>query len=166
MRRPARIGVSVVLGQLACGLGLLTAQGIAAEPLYLEGFCDPLSVQADEEVGFHVSTNAPEFAIEVARVGAEEEVVWTKTGLPGQEYPPDDGSGRTVRSAMYGVSWPAAAKLTVPREWKSGFYRVVLRNGKERRGEIPQGPFHRVLMTNQPARFVMFFAVRAADPGQ
>ena len=138
----------------------------AAEPLWLEGYCDPVSVQAGEEVGFCVSTNAQEFSLEVARVGAEDEVVWTKTGIPGTEYPLDDGSGKPGRAAMYGVNWPAAVKLTVPPEWKSGFYRVVLRAGTETRGEIPRGPFHRVMMTNQPPRFVMFFVVRAAEPGQ
>ena len=102
----------------------------------------------------------------MARVGAEEEVVWTKSGIPGKEYPADDGSGRPGQAAMYGVGWPAAVKYAVPAEWKPGFYRVVLQAGKERRGDIPQGPFHHLKMLNQPARFVMFFIVRPAEPGQ
>ncbi|MCY2994339.1 MAG: hypothetical protein NTY19_41665, partial [Planctomycetota bacterium] len=146
--------------------GALPTPAAAAQALYLEGYCDPLSVQAGEDVGFCVSTNAERFSIEVARVGAEEEVVWTKAGLAGQEYPPDDGTGLTVRSAMYGCRWPAAVKLTVSPAWKSGFYRVVLQAGTERRGEIPPGPVHRVKLTSQPARFVMCFVVRAAQPGQ
>lgn len=86
----------------------------------LEGYTDQLSVKAGDKIGFHVSTNTPEFSIEIARVGAERQVVWTKDSLPGAEYPVPENS------FSHGCDWPAALKLTVPGNWKSGYYEAIL----------------------------------------
>ena len=51
-----------VIGLFALILSILWASAQAAEPLYLEGYCSPLSVREDDEVAFHVSTNAAEFS--------------------------------------------------------------------------------------------------------
>jgi len=146
------------------GLASETLRG--AESLCLEGYCDPMSVRPGEEVGLCVSTNAKEFSIEVVRAGAKDEVVWTKTGLPGREYPAGDNSGRPGQAAMEGCSWPAAVRLAVPDDWPSGFYRVVLRSGDQTRGQRPSAPADWVMRVNSPSRFVMFFVVRAAEPGK
>ena len=55
--------------------------------LTIEGYADRLSVQAGERIGFHISTNAATYAIEIARVGAEREAVLepgrsARTSLP------------------------------------------------------------------------------------
>ena len=76
--------MGVLILSVLFAAGLHPGAALSAERLYLEGYCDPLSAGPNDEVQFCVSTNAKEFAIEVARVGAEEEVVWTKSGIPAQ----------------------------------------------------------------------------------
>ena len=111
----------------------------------IEGYTDQLSVKAGDEIGFHVSTNTPEYSIEIACVGAERRLVWTKDGLPGAEYPVPENS------FSHGCKWPVALKVTVPENWKSGYYEVILTgNG---RGE-------------PSARGEMSFVVRSAHPGR
>lgn len=89
------------------------------EPLWIEGYADRTSVAAGEEVGLHVSTSAPAFAIEVARLGAEREVVLRVGDLDGEErtIPPD--------AAERGCRWPVSATVAVRPEWRSGYYEVV-----------------------------------------
>ena len=75
----------------------------------LEGYTDQLSVQPGDEIGFHISTNVDTFSMEIARVGAEQQVVWRREGLRGQEYPvPEDVSSHACR-------WPALFKMEVPQ---------------------------------------------------
>src|SRR5215475_8130096 len=52
-------------------------------------FCytDRLSYRPGETVRFHTSTSAAQYSMEIARVGARREVVWTKTGIPGALHP-------------------------------------------------------------------------------
>ena len=48
--------------------------------LTIEGYTDQLSVKAGDQIGFHISTSAEMYSIEIARVGAERGVVWTGRG--------------------------------------------------------------------------------------
>ena len=58
---------------LRCLVGLVALLAAidakAAEPLVLEGYCDPLSVRPGEEVRFHVSTSAKQYGLDIFRVG-------------------------------------------------------------------------------------------------
>ena len=111
----------------------------------LEGYPNPISVQAGEEVAFHISTEAENYSIEISRVGANREVVWTKDAVPGTRHSvPENAS-------THGCRWPVALKLTVPEEWKSGYYSVILR-AVDRHGEAVLGE--------------MRFIVRSAHPGR
>ena len=80
----------------------------------IEGYTDQLSVEAGEEIGFHISTNTRGYSVEIARVGAERKIVWTKQGLPGAEHPVPENSFSD------GCNWPIALKVAVPENWKSG----------------------------------------------
>jgi hypothetical protein len=111
----------------------------------IEGYTDRLSYQTGDEIAFHVSSAAENFSLEIARVGTERVAVWKKDGLAGKEYPiPEDASS-------HGCRWPAALKLKVPGEWKSGYYagrmEVTMPDGKTARSEL-------------------FFVVRPAEPGK
>jgi N,N-dimethylformamidase beta subunit-like protein len=87
----------------------------------LFGYTDRLSYRPGEEVRFHTSTSAARYAIEIARVGAKREVVWTRSGIPGTLHPtPADAFGR-------GCGWPDGFAVRVPTEWRSGYYAVTLR---------------------------------------
>lgn len=89
--------------------------------MFVEGYTDQLSYRAGEQVRFHVATSAGEYALEVARIGAEREVMWRQDRLPGAAHPvPEDASSN-------GCGWPVSCALEVPDDWRSGYYEFVLR---------------------------------------
>ncbi len=85
------------------------------------GYCWPQSVTAGETVALHLSSSgARPVAVEVARIGARRDVVHHEEGLPAGDHPtPTDASER-------GCQWPVAAEIDVAREWRSGYYEVLL----------------------------------------
>ncbi|HEV3021749.1 MAG TPA: N,N-dimethylformamidase beta subunit family domain-containing protein [Pirellulales bacterium] len=122
-----------------------------APALYVEAYTDRLSYLSGEEVALHVSTSAGKYAVEVARLGAKRDVVWSKQELPGTAYPvPDDASAQ-------GCCWPVALKLPIPADWKTGYYAVRL-SVTDRGGEFTQ-------RNRRTAEGEAFFVVRSAQPG-
>ncbi len=150
--RRAFLGQSLTLGT-ASGLAAMTANSRddAPERVAIDGYTDPMSVRPGEEIAFHISTNAKTYSLEIAREGAEREVVWSKEGLPGEEHPVGHDSGRPASAAMYGCNWPAALKLPIPDDWRSGYYSVTMRGTRDGRESKPTE---------------MFFVVRAMHPGR
>ncbi|MBI1918542.1 MAG: hypothetical protein HYS12_27940 [Planctomycetes bacterium] len=92
----------------------------AAKP-FLEAYAGRLSYLPGEQVGLHVSTSAARFRVEVARVGAKREVVFSKDGVSGgkQSVP--------ANASSHGCGWPAALKIPIAKDWRSGYYQVLLR---------------------------------------
>lgn len=121
-------------------------------PLYVEGYTDKTSYRPGEEVGFHVSTTAANYSMEISRIGATPESVHTESGISGAEYLiPENASG-------HGCNWPCGFSFKIPDYWKSGYYRVVLRvqdNG---------GKF--VGRNRRTAETSLFFIVRSAHSGR
>jgi hypothetical protein len=112
--------------------------------LSIDGYTDQLSVPAGDEISFHISTGADRYDMEIARVGAERKIVWSRTGLSGAEHPvPPDAS-------THGCRWPAAFQLTIPPDWPSGYYSAVLRAEH----------------AEQKAVGEISFVVRSAHPGR
>src|SRR4051812_11685876 len=77
------VGVAAAAAGLASELGAIPgAQGAPAvdpgDRTFIEGYTDRLSYRAGDTIGFHVSSDAPRFSIEVARLGDRREVVWAK----------------------------------------------------------------------------------------
>jgi N,N-dimethylformamidase beta subunit-like, C-terminal/GDSL-like Lipase/Acylhydrolase family/N-terminus of Esterase_SGNH_hydro-type len=111
----------------------------------VEGYTAQLSYRPGDEIAFHVSSVADRFSLEIARIGAERMVVWKKEGLPGKAYPVP------ANASSHGCGWPAAFRLKVPEDWKSGYYtgrmEVTLPGGKKGASEL-------------------FFVVRPARPGK
>jgi hypothetical protein len=131
----------------AVGAGVISpivgtaADGKAGGP-FIEAYADRLSCLPGETVGLCVSTTANSYALEVARVGAEREIVYERSAVPGtrHEVPPDSSSN--------GCRWPVALKIPVGDDWRSGYYQVLLRtNDDATRGEA-------------------FFVVRSGTPGR
>jgi hypothetical protein len=80
----------------------------------------PQSVRSGEAVALHAAGPAGEADLEIARVGAERQVVHaSRLRLTPHEVPPDANEA--------GCGWPAAATVEVPADWRSGYYEVVLR---------------------------------------
>lgn len=106
-------------------------------------YTSTLSARAGEHVAIHVSTIARRFDLRIARIGMDETPVWTAEGLDGAFHPmPDDACAN-------GCGWPTAATVTVPADWRSGYYQVTATTAED---DIPVEEFH------------AFFVVRAATP--
>ncbi len=86
----------------------------------IEGYCGALSYAAGDTVELHVSTHADTFDITVERWGAERELVWSASGLPGVFTPPPDDADAN------GCGWPVSASIPAESGWRSGFYLVTM----------------------------------------
>lgn len=148
----------IVVARILLTVGLAFAPQLTAladeapKPLYIEAYTNLLSYAPGEEVAFHVSTTAPKFTVEVARLGENREVVWSRKDAPGQEYPvPENASS-------HGCGWPVAFKLPIPADWKTGYYTVNLRVEDNGGTFIQRG--------KRTAESEAFFVVRPANPGR
>ncbi len=115
-----------------------------SDDLTIDGYTGRLSYAAGEPIHLHVSTNAPSYSLEIARVGAERQVVLRQQKLPGALHtvPPN--------ASTHGCKWPVSHTINVPDDWRSGYYSIVLR-ADGRHGAAAAGE--------------AFFVVRAARPG-
>ena len=141
---------------LASLIGLIGAgfQTAAEEPrpLYVEGYSGQVSYAPGDELTLHVSTSASTFAVEILRLGAKAESVWTSTSVAGREHPvPEDASS-------HGCRWPAAVTLRIPAEWRSGYYQVTLR-ARDGGGRFVQ-------RNTRTAEGSCYFVLRAGEPGR
>ncbi len=128
------------------------ARAESAPPLFIEGYAGQLSVAPGEDVTFHVSTGASRFSAEITRLGATDESVWTRKDIPGQAHAiPENASS-------HGCQWPESFRVTIPAEWKSGYYHVALR--------AVDGGGKFVHRGRRTAEASCFFVVRPAEPGK
>ena len=87
-------------------------------------YTDALSCRPGETVILFASSSAGGFcSLEIARVGKNREIVLTddKVAVGWNEVPP--------RPDTNGCGWPAALSIDVGRDWRTGYYDLVLRNG-------------------------------------
>ncbi len=121
-------------------------------PLVVEGYAQRVSYKAGEELALHVSTTATNFAIEITRLGATREIVFTKENIPGVD------AAIPENASSHGCNWPVAWKMVVPSQWRSGYYHVRL-SAKDRGGKFTQ-------RGSRTAESTCFFIVRSAEPGK
>ena len=122
-----------------------------APSLFVEGYAGQLSYAPGEEADLHVSTSAAKFSVEIARVGAKTEIVWSRKDLPGATYPvPDDASAN-------GCRWPDTVRVPISKEWRSGYYSVKL--------QVEDNGGRWVQRNRRTAESEAFFVVRSATPG-
>jgi hypothetical protein len=95
----------------------VTEQGAPTEPSV---YAWPQSVRAGEVVALHASGPQAEATVEIARMGAERNVVWRGAFRLEPHLLPGD-----VVTA--GCGWPAAMTIEVPTGWRSGYYEVIER---------------------------------------
>lgn len=113
--------------------------------LAVEGYPSQYSYLPGEEAQFHCSARVKSFSVEITRVGHSREVVWRREGIRGEEHPtPADAYAK-------GCGWPVTFSVSIPENWRSGFYEVTMR------GDGVQGP---------EAIGHSFFVVRSANPGR
>lgn len=149
-------GEGAVDGSHPTDLGFLRQAEVMAEAIapllpqsddkygVVDGYTDRLSYVAGQDVRFFISANVAHFNMEIARVGAERKVVWSKTNIPGKKQAiPSDASAN-------GCGWSESFRITVPAEWTSGYY---------------SGRMTALLPDGTPATTELFFVVRSAKPG-
>ena len=91
----------------------------------VHGYCWPRSANAGDHVALHASATSGTIDVEVARIGAEREVVHSASGLAVGDHPvPDDASAS-------GCEWPVALDLAIGADWASGYYEVQLTARKD-----------------------------------
>ena len=119
--------------------------------LFVEGYVGQVSYAQGEEVDLHVSTPAAKYSVEIARIGAEKKVMWSKDGLPGKESPvPEDASAN-------GCRWPESVLVPTTKDWPSGYYEATLKCA-DTGGKWT----HRGARTAQSS---VWFILRPAEPG-
>lgn len=137
-----------VSGVAALAAGVAAREGSALPdpklPLY-GGYTNKLSYQPGDKVNLHISTPAKRYDLEIARIGAERETVWRKLDLQGYVHAVPENASTN------GCKWPVAVSVTVPAQWKSGYYSVRLRG-------IDGG--------GQEVTSEMFFVLRSLRPGR
>ena len=87
----------------------------------VHGYCWPSSIDPGDDVGLHLSSaGGRPVSIEVVRVGAERELVWSDTAPAADHAVP-------IGASVAGCNWPTATTIGVGADWVSGYYEVVLR---------------------------------------
>jgi hypothetical protein len=120
-------------------------------PLFVEGYSGQVSYAPGDELTLHVSTSAAKFSVEILRVGAKAETVWTSDAINGREFSiPEDASS-------HGCRWPGAWSMKIPAEWRSGYYQVVFRV-RDNGGKFVQ-------RNARTATGQCYFIMRSATPG-
>lgn len=163
---PLRLSPRLVSGlrvffMLGLAAGAITGGGRAAapavidpevRPLFVEGYAGQVSYAPGDELTLHVSTSAANFEVEIARVGAKRDIVWTARAVAGREQPvPENASS-------HGCQWAASVAFKIPVEWRTGYYQVTLR-AADRGGKFTQ-------RGRRTAEGGGYFVLRAARPGQ
>jgi len=107
---------------------------------FIHGYPGKRSFVAGEEVTFHLSTNVGKVDVEIARIGAERKLVWSKQGIEAAEHPV------SKHASSHGCDWPTAFSVKIPKSWQSGCYEAWTRAGNTQGNR-------------------MFFVVRSSQPG-
>ena len=145
--------------QLAVAAVLLPLGGSAAaasvsaaapgQPAFVEGYAGQVSYVPGDELTLHLSSSAAKCAVEIVRLGAKAESVWSQASVA------TEPRVVPVNASSNGCDWPASLRLSLPTGWRSGYYQVRL---------------HTLVETgtagvSKPATGQCFFVLRAA-PGR
>jgi hypothetical protein len=81
----------------------------ALRPLYVEGYPGQMSYEPGDTLSLHVSSSAPSFELEIARIGYEVTIAWRSE--------PKVACGAhdvAENASSHGCGWPAAISIPVP----------------------------------------------------
>lgn len=138
----------------AGGVAMAARLGAAEDevPLYIDGYAGQVSYAPGEELTLHVSSSSRNFSVEIVRLGAQREVMWTGTSDAGRPLPVP------ANASSHGCDWPVALRVPIPSGWRSGYYHVVLRT------QDGGGQYAR--RNHRTAESTCYFVLRAAEPGK
>ena len=93
------------------------------------GYCWPQSIASGGTLDLHLSSaGGRNVSVEIARIGALRQPVWSATVEAGDHPTPP-------KAYSLGCGWPTAATVTAGTDWSSGYYEVTLSidvDGKQR----------------------------------
>ncbi|MGI9458176.1 MAG: N,N-dimethylformamidase beta subunit family domain-containing protein [Aeoliella sp.] len=117
-RRVMQAGAVTLLTGAALGRITWGDEDDQTDKPFLHGYAGTRSCVAVDKMTFHTSTNIDRYDVEIARIGIEPKVVWTKKNLPGAAYelPP--------HATSHGCDWPVAFEITIPKDWPTGCYEA------------------------------------------
>ncbi len=91
----------------------------------VEAYCQLLSHLPGDQVAVHCSARSETFSVEVARIGADREVVWRRSGLRAADQHSEQLDD-TDEAWAHGCDWPVGFVVPTERSWPSGFYHIRL----------------------------------------
>ena len=91
---------------------------ISVDPGPVAGYAWPQSVRPGESFALHLSSSVGPVDVEIARIGAAREPVWSGTVAADDHAYPEDFT-------TDGCRWPAAVVIEAG-PWRSGFYEITL----------------------------------------
>jgi len=110
----SRWALLVAVASLLVGIGTLSH----ARQYPIEGYPDGQSFTQGDAINFHVSSEIERYHVTIRRIGARRETVWERDIESGAKHRmPTDASAQ-------GCDWPVSFSVTVPADWKSGYYEV------------------------------------------
>ncbi|HEX5018972.1 MAG TPA: N,N-dimethylformamidase beta subunit family domain-containing protein [Actinomycetes bacterium] len=111
----------------------------------IDGYADRLSYAVGDVISLCCSTTAEKFSVEVARVGGSREIVWRAADIAGVVQPvPSNASA-------VGCGWTPTVQFEIPRDWRSGYYEVILRTRDAATGRDEESlAFFALRHTEQP----------------
>lgn len=112
---------AVATGLLAAGSMLDVSAETAPEALFIEGYSEKVSYRPGEDLQLCVSCSEPEYSVEIIRMGANPKTVWKKEKLEGHAHPIPE------KASSHGCQWPVGLEFNIPEDWKSGYYKVILK---------------------------------------
>ena len=106
-------------------------------------YTDAMSYDPNDEVVFHTSTTAPNWTLEIYRDGYRPQTVHKVDAIAGVHTPTPPEAYRT------GCGWPVSHRWRLPKDLRSGFYRVVSTCARANLGKFVQHHFFVVRPTNE-----------------
>ena len=84
------------------------------------GYSDRLSARPGDEGALHLAGTGKTCDVEIARVGAERRVLRKIEGVALAPHAVPE------RPHVEGCGWPETVRFTIPADWPSGYYDIVL----------------------------------------
>ncbi len=136
--------VIAVLTLSACWIGSCVGDQVQPPGPFVLGYAGQVSYVAGDEATFHLSTNHSSVSVVIDRVGSERTQVLQRDDVAVSQHPIPD------RASSDGCGWPPALKITIPPDWKSGYYEMTMTGGSG----------------DDSSRSTLFFIVRNPEPGK
>ena len=127
---------------LLCSTGFCLAEQVQPPGEFILGYAGQVSYVAGDQATFHLSSTDTSVSVVIERLGAERTRVFERDEVSVALHPIPD------RASSDGCAWPAALRITIPPEWRTGYYEMTMTAGA---GD------------NSP-KSTLFFIVRNPDP--